>query len=82
MAKITGPLLSASASGSIGPRLTFSKRTTGQQVRYQRPQKDYENAARKIWRDAFRYGLILWRALPAIEKAYWDQIESKGYADV
>jgi len=82
MAKINGPLLSNTAHGSLGPRLTFSKRTTGQQVRYQRPQKDYENIARTIARDAFRYGLILWRALPAAEKAYWDEIESKGYADV
>jgi len=82
MAKITGPLLSASASGSIGPRLTYSKRTSGHQVRIQRKQKDYENIQRKIVRDAFRAGLTLWTSLPTIEKKYWDEIEQKGYANV
>ena len=82
MAKLTGPLFSQSASGGLGDTLTYSKRPTTHQVRFQRKQKDYENPARKIARDAFRLGLLLWHALPLGEKAYWDQIESKGYADV
>jgi len=82
MAKITGPLFSVTAEGTFAGALTFSQRTSGQQVRYQRGQVDYENAARKIVRDAFKLALILWRALPAAEKAYWVQIESEGYADV
>jgi hypothetical protein len=82
MAKLTGPLLSVNAHGTVADVLTFSKRSSGNQVRYQRAQKDYENAARKIARDAFRNALLLWNALTAAEKAYWNEIESKGYADV
>lgn len=82
MAKLKGPLLSLSASGSVGPRLTFSKRKSGSQARFQRAQKDYENAARKTQRDSYRLGIELWNYLPAAEKAYWDEIERKGYADV
>jgi len=82
MAKVTGPLLSATASGSIGPRLTYSKKASGAQVRIQRAQKDYENPARKVVRDAYRTGLILWNSLPTIEKNYWNEIEQKGFVDV
>lgn len=82
MAKLKGPLLSNTASGTFGPRLTFSRRTSGQQVRTQHAQVDYENTKRKIVRDAFRYAIILWNSMPANEKRYWTEIESKGYADV
>jgi len=40
MTKITGPLFSENASGTIAEFLTFSKRRTGQQVRWQKKQKD------------------------------------------
>lgn len=82
MAKVKGPLLSESASGSIGPRLTFSKRASGSQVRYQKAQTDYENAARKVIRDNYRAALVLWNSMPCAERAYWDEIERTGYADV
>jgi hypothetical protein len=82
MAKVTGPLFSIDAVGTFGPRLTFSTRTSGQQARYQRAQKDYENPARQEIRNAFRLGLILWHALPPVEKEYWTEVESKGYANV
>jgi len=82
MARVRGPLLSESARGSFGPRLTFSDRKSGQQARYQRAQIDYENAPRKIQRDAFRNGITLWGSMPTNEKNYWNEIESKGYADV
>lgn len=82
MAKLKGPLLSLSASGSVGPRLTFSERNSGPQARYQKAQKDYENAPRKTQRDAYRLGIELWNYLPDAEKAYWDEIERRGYADV
>ena len=39
MAKVRGPLLSKFCSGSIGDRLTFSVRKSGQQARFQRAQK-------------------------------------------
>lgn len=82
MAKLKGPLFSLGAHGSVGPRLTFSSRTSGSQVRIQRAQKDYENTARQTVRDAYRWGIILWNSMPDAEKAYWTQVEKKGYADV
>jgi len=71
MAKITRPLQSGTASGTIAGVLTFSQRASGSQCRFQKKQKDYENPARKIARDAFRQGVILWRSLPLNEKALW-----------
>ncbi len=41
--KVQGPLFSLEAHGTIGDLLTFSKRRTGQQVRYQRKQKDAQS---------------------------------------
>jgi len=38
--KIKSPLFSQSVSGTIADALTFSNRKTGQQVRFQRKQKD------------------------------------------
>lgn len=82
MAKLQSPLLSLQASGSIGKELTYSTRASGAQVRFQKKQKDFESVGRKVQRDAFRSGLVLWHALPFDEKEYWDQIEKRGYADV
>lgn len=82
MAKITGPLFSTSASGSIGPRLTYSKRNSGAQVRLQKSQKDYESLPRKVVRDAYRAGLILWNSMPCLERRYWDIVERNGVVNV
>lgn len=82
MAKLTGPLFSLQARGSVGPALTFSERRSGSQVRFQKKQVDYENAARKTVRDAYRWGIELWNYLTPTEKAYWTEVERKGYADV
>lgn len=40
MAKIKSPLFSESASGTVADCMTFSRRKSGQQVRFQRKQKD------------------------------------------
>jgi len=82
MAKLIGPLLSLAARGSLGAELTFSGRKSCAQVRFQKKQPDYENDARKIIRDAFRYGLILWNALPPVEQAYWTEMERFGFVYV
>lgn len=82
MAKLRGPLLSNDAHGSLGRALTYSSRRSGSQVRFQKKQPDYENAARKTVRDAYRWGIELWNYLPDVEKAYWTEVEKKGYADV
>ncbi len=51
--KVKGPLQSLAASGIIGPRITFSKRKSGQQARFQRGQKDAESAAQLTQRGKF-----------------------------
>lgn len=82
MAKVKYPLLSEAARGTIVGGLTFSLRNTGQQVRFQTSPADYESLARKTQRDAFRLGIELWNYLPSEEKAYWQEISQKGYANV
>jgi len=82
MAKLLAPLLSHAAHGTIGGVLTYSNRNTCKQCRYQKKQADYESAARKTVRDAYRAGIELWNYLTGQEKAYWTEVEKKGYADV
>jgi hypothetical protein len=79
MVKITGPLHSDSASGSVCDVLTFSQRASGQQCRYQKKQKDVITPDRTAQRIKFNLGLDLWRALPDNEKYYWTEIEKSGF---
>lgn len=53
MVKLRGPLHSQSASGTIAGNLTFSRRKSGQQVRWQRKQKDVITAGRTAQRNKF-----------------------------
>jgi len=69
MAKIDGPLLSMAASGSMGPRLTFSQRKSGQQVRFQRAQTDIVTSARATQRDYFKSAAGWWSEMTAAEKS-------------
>ena len=69
MAKLKLPLLSESASGSIKGRLTFSKRKTGNQARYQRGQKDYVNPARAKQRGYFQTATGWWGEMTTEEQA-------------
>ena len=52
--KILGPLQSLEARGTVGPRITFSKRKSGQQARYQKSQKDAESPNQLIQRAKFQ----------------------------
>lgn len=58
--KLTAPLFSVSASGSIRDTLTFSKRKTCNQVRFQRKQKDVITAPRTAQRLKFIDGVYFW----------------------
>lgn len=71
MAKVHGPLFSNTASGSVGPVLTFSERKTCHQCRFQRKQKDVISVLRTAQRFKFSQGLILWQSLPQEEKDLW-----------
>lgn len=82
MVKIRAPLMSASASGTMGEVLTFSQRKSGPQVRYQRGQKSESTPAREPIRHAYRTGVELWHYLPGYEKSHWKEFACKGFADV
>jgi hypothetical protein len=71
MAKITGPLLSESAHGMVGPRLTFSKRSTGQQARYQRSNTDANTAPQQTQRTLFLEARDKWQLLSPAQKVLW-----------
>ena len=60
MAKLTAPLLSQTAQGTIGTNLTFSERKSGSQVRWQKKQKDKITPARTIQRARFSKVLTSW----------------------
>jgi len=76
MAKLTGPLHSETAQGSVGESLTYSNRKSGPQVRYQRKQKDVITSKRTTQRSKFLLGLDLWRALPDNEIGYWKTLSN------
>lgn len=60
MTKVTGPLQSFSARGTIAGGLTFSERLSGQQVRWQRKQIDVSSPARLAHRALFLEGRDSW----------------------
>jgi hypothetical protein len=71
MAKLKGPLLSISAHGSIAKRITFSRRSTGNQVRYQKPNTDYNTPAQQTQRSLFLEALGKWNELTDEQQALW-----------
>lgn len=73
MTKIKGPLHSISASGSICDKITFSLRDSGQQVRWQKKQRDVITEARTEARTAYSNAVIAWRLLSDSEKETWKE---------
>jgi len=63
MAKITAPLLSVTARGSIRPRLTYSQRTSGAQVRIQRKQADKKTLTQVAQRLKFSTSILWWHLM-------------------
>ncbi len=51
--KIKGPLMSEEARGTIAGNLTFSKRKSGQQARFQKKQSDANSPSQQIQRSSF-----------------------------
>lgn len=72
MAKLKGPLFSVRASGSVGPRLAFSKRKSGPQVRYQKSQADAKTSAQQTERAYFDEARLMWVTLADADKTAWD----------
>ena len=71
MAKIKQPLFSQTASGSISEKLTFSLRESGQQVRFQKAQKDVLTSSRIIQRAYYTEAVTAWNLLNETEKQSW-----------
>lgn len=76
MAKANGPLHSERASGTIANLLTFSQRSTGQQVRFQRQQQDFITTGRVIARTAYSAAVLEWLALDTDSKKQWKALAS------
>lgn len=76
MVKLIAPLGSFSASGIIGPRLVFSQRASGAQVRFQKSQNDRLTAARVLVRDKYIEGVVAWKNLSEIEKLEYKSLAS------
>lgn len=77
MAKLTKPLMSSAAHGSVGPALTFSKRISGNQVRYQKKPKDVITAAVAEHRAKYAAGAARWRNYSDAMKQYWNDLAVK-----
>lgn len=73
MAKLTGPLLSESAHGMVGPRLTYSKRTSGQQVRIQKANKDANSPSQQTQRSLFLEARDKWQSLTDEQQELWKE---------
>lgn len=71
MAKIKGPLLSKTASGKIAERLVFSIRSSGQQVRFQKGQKDIITESRQGQRGVYSAAVEAWNLLSDVAKIEW-----------
>ena len=71
MAKLKGPLFSLSASGALGPRLTYSMRGSGAQVRRQRANQDVTTPAQAVERGYYTDALAAWATLSPAEKEQW-----------
>jgi len=60
--------MSTNAHGSTGPRLTFSTRRSGSQVRHQRKQKDADSSAQGTQRTKYKKGIAYWYTLTPVEQ--------------
>ena len=71
MAKLIGPLFSESAHGSISKRLTYSKRKSGNQARFQRANHDYNSTSQQTQRALFLVALGKWNSLTNAHQTLW-----------
>jgi len=76
MAKLTSPLMSQTASGTIGPRMTFSMRKSGAQVRIQKFQKDKFSLSQLTHRSIYNFALAKWNSFTISQKSVY-QLEAK-----
>ena len=68
MVKTIGPLLSLDAHGTVAGLLTFSKRRSCKQVRFQKKQTDVITTARTAHRNLFLFAITAWHTLTTEQK--------------
>jgi uncharacterized protein YchJ len=73
MAKLRGPLLSTGAHGSIAKRLTYSRRSSGNQVRFQKANHDADSTSQQTERSLFLEARSKWNSLSDEEKELWNE---------
>ena len=75
--------MSNTASGKIGERLVFSQRKSGQQVRFQKAQKDIITSSRTSHRYKYNVAVSSWNNLSALQKDVYndraDSLKMTGY---
>jgi len=79
MATAKLPLLSAAASGSLGRYLTFARRGSRNQVRYQRKQTDVHTDNQICRRLLIAQGVANWQAFSPAQKAVFNDL-AKGHS--
>ena len=77
MARLLGPLFSENAHGSLGKRLTFSQRSSGNQARFQRANHDTNSSSQQTQRSFFLLAIAAWNSLADSEKELWN-VYNKG----
>lgn len=68
MAKVSGPLFSIAAHGTLGEVITYSKRCTHHHVRFQKKQKRYTNTASSLQKIKFGAAGSIWANLTQEQK--------------
>lgn len=68
MAKLTGPLFSVAAHGSLGGCLTFNTKGSKTSVRFQKKQNDYLSLSRSLQRIKFGVASRIWANLTQAQK--------------
>lgn len=73
MAKVLGPALSLSASGSIKKKITFQKTPSGHKVYFDRSRRGIISAVQSARRVLFGSCIAQWKALTSGQKERWEQ---------
>ncbi len=79
MARITHPLHSLAASGSIGSRLTFSRVKSGGVVKNWSKPTDRKTAAQLAQRAAYQSGIAYWKTLTTAQKLLYNTTAEKEH---
>lgn len=74
MAKVTGPLFSTEASGSISKLLTFAKNKSTPQVRAHPRVRHLSKDCQEVVNNLFKQAIVLWKVLDQDEKDGWHRL--------